>query len=366
VADRIAPDEARVERAIAALQAGQTVIVGDGENGVVENLGLAVIAAEHADAPALLELSKRAAGWAYLALTDQRCEELGLEVVAARDSLVDAPVTLTIRARDGVTTGISVADRAHTIAVAIDPAMGHKDIRFGGNVMPLRARPGGVLERAGHTEASVDLARFAGLRPAAVIGELLLDDGSEATGPELIAFAERVGWPIVSIGEIIAYRRQRERLVRRIVATSLATQSGIYRAVGYLGAIDDQEHMALVRGDIEGQEDVLVYIHVACWEGDVFHGTRCDCRVRLDAAIAKIAEAGRGVIVHLATKDYMLHERGDADARIRDFGVGAQMLADLGLTTIRVLTDHPRPLVGLEGFGLTITGRAPLTSAATR
>ena len=353
-----------IARAVDTLQAGGTIMVLDGDSGL-GNLGMVVMAAEHADAAALLRFSRLATGWSYLALTDQRCEALGLDLVAARDdALVHAPLTVTIRALEGVSTGVSLTERAQTIRVAIDPDRGRDDIRFGGNVLPLRARPGGVLERAGYTEASTDLMRIGELLPAAVVGEIVATDGSETKGDELVALALREGIPTVTIGEVIAHRRRTERLVRRIVSTGLATASGTYHAVGYLGELDDAEHMALVRGQVENQEDVLVYIHMACWEGDVFRSSRCDCRAKLDAAEAAIGRAGRGVLVHLAHPGYVLHQQRAPDEQIRDFGVGAQILADLGLTSITVLSDRARPLIGLEGYGLAVSGYAPLLATA--
>ncbi|HWT92665.1 MAG TPA: 3,4-dihydroxy-2-butanone-4-phosphate synthase [Solirubrobacteraceae bacterium] len=347
-----------IDRAIAALRAREPVLVLDGD-GDVGGLGMAVMAADHADAETLLRFSRLTGGWSYLALTDEKCEQLGLHLTAARDDeLVHAPLTATIKARDGVTTGVSFAERAQTIRVATDPGSRSKDIRFGGNVLPLRSRPGGVLERAGYTEAAIDLVRSADLGPAALLGEMLAEDGTELGGDELARFAEREGVAAITIAEIIAHRRRIEPLVRRVVSTSLATQRGQYTAFGYLGALDNAEHMALVRGEID--DDVLVYIHLACWEGDVFRSRRCQCRARLDAAEAAIAEAGSGVIVHLAHAGHLHHAERDPDAQIRDFGVGAQVLADLGITRIRVLTDRARPLVGLEGYGLEVTGNAPL------
>jgi 3,4-dihydroxy 2-butanone 4-phosphate synthase/GTP cyclohydrolase II len=351
---------AAVATAIETLRTGGTIVITDGD-GRLGGLGTPVMAAEHADAAALMAFAKRAPG-SYLALTDQRCEELGLDLVAERDDLIHPPITATIRARD-VSSGVGFAERARSIAVAIDPGCGPDDISIGGNVLPLRARPGGVLERAGMTEASTDLLRLGGLVPAAVHGEILNLEGNVARGEEVVEFAEREGLPTIAIAEIIAHRRRSERLVRRIVSTSLATVNGVYQAVGYLGNLDDAEHVALIRGEVAGQEDVLVYIHRACWEGDVFRSKLCDCRARLDAAEEAIDAAGRGVLVHLAHPGYHSHQHRTHDDQVRDTGLGAQILAELGLTTITVLTDHVRPYVGLEGYGLTVTGHRPLLSA---
>jgi len=345
--------------AVEQIAAGGMVVVVDRD--APDNMGMLVMAAAHAQTDSLRAFARIATGLTYLALTEERCDELGLKLVAARDdSLLRAPLTVTFAAREGIVSGISVAERAHTIAVAIDPKRGRKDIVIGGHINPLQGRPGGVLERAGPTEAAIDLAREAGLVPSGLVGEIVLDDGSEAQGAALDAFASAHGLVRITVGDLIAYRRSREQLIQRIVAAELPTSSGTYEAVGYLGLLDQREHLALVRGNVSGQSDVLVYVHLACWEGDVFNGTRCDCRARLDAATKAIADAGRGVIVHLARDGYDRHEVRGHDEQLRDFGVGAQILADLGVSTIRVLSDRPRPLPGLEGYGLRITGHDPL------
>lgn len=348
--------------ALETIAAGGFVLVVDRD--APDSLGMLVVAGEHADAEHLQRLSQLATGWSYLALTDERCERLGLQLVAARDDdLVHAPVTVTIQAREGVGGGVGLTHRARTIAVAIDPETTQRDIRFGGHVLPLRGRPGGLLERAGPTEAALDLTRMAGLNPSAVLGEVLNGDGSPAQGDQLTEHARRHGLPVVTIGDLIAYRRRAERLVERQVATTIATRTGEYLAVGYLAAIDHTEHMAMVRGEVTGERDVLVYMHLACWEGDVFGSRACECRARLDAAEAAIGRAGRGVIVHLASPAYFHHQERAHDDQLRDFGIGAQILADLGLSTIRVLSDRARPLPGLEGYGLSISGHAPLLGA---
>jgi 3,4-dihydroxy 2-butanone 4-phosphate synthase/GTP cyclohydrolase II len=358
-----ADPEEPIGRAIEALRAEQTVLMLDGDGGAA-SVGAAIMAAELLDAPTLLAFSQRAPG-SYLALTDERCEALGLEVTAERDdALASPPLTVTIAARDSVSHGVSIVDRLNTIRVASDPAYGPGDLRYGGNVRPLRARPGGVLERAGFTEASIDLLRFAGLRPAAVQGEILRPDGELARGAELREFARREHLPVVTIAEVIARRRQTERLVTRLVTTRLETTNGTYQAYGYRGELDGTEHMALVHGDVVGRADVPVYIHMACWEGGAFGSLRCDCRARLDAAQAHIRASGCGVVVHLAHPEHHRHQQRAPDDQIRDFGVGAQILVDLGLTTIAVLTDHARPLSGLAGFGLTVSEHRPLLSAA--
>ncbi len=357
--DHVAASTRRALTAVQRIADGAAVVVIDRD--APDNMGMLVMAAQYVDAGSLRTFTRLATGLTYLALTEERCEELGLRLVAARDdSLLRAPVTVTIAAREGISSGISVAERAHTIGVAIDPNAAREDIVIGGHMTPLRGRPGGVLERAGPTEAAIDLARAAGLNPAGLLGEIVLDDGSEAQGYELTSFAAEQGLALITIGDLIAYRRSHEQLVQRIVEAELPTPTGIYEAIGYLGLLDQREHLALVRGDVRRQSDVLVYVHLACWEGDVFNGTRCDCRARLDAAISAIDDAGQGVIVHLARDGYDRHEARGHDENLRDFGVGAQIFAELGLTSIRVLSDRPRPLPGLEGYGLTIAGHHSL------
>jgi 3,4-dihydroxy 2-butanone 4-phosphate synthase / GTP cyclohydrolase II len=348
-----------VERCLQAIRTGGMVVVVDADTS--PGLGVVVMAAQHADAAGLTALARVATGLSYLALTDSRCDELGLELVAARDdSLLHAPLTVPIAAVDGVVTGVSSAERARTIAVAIDPDKDRRDIRRGGHVLPLRGRSGGVLERAGPTEAAIDLARLAGMAPAAVLGEIVNEDGTATEAHQLAAFTAREGMPMVTIGEIIAHRRRTERLVHRIVDTTIQTTRGQYLAVGYHAPLEGREHMALVRGEVAGGNDVLVYVHVACWEGDVFHSRACDCHARLEAAQAALERAGAGVLVHLASPFAHHHRERAHDEQIRDFGIGAQILADLGLTSIRVLSDSGRPVPGLEGFGLTITGHERL------
>jgi len=353
-------ETADVSEAIDAVAAGKTAVIVDQQTTAA--LGMVVMAAEHAAAPSLHALSKLATGWSYLALTDERCEELGLELAAARDdNLLHAPLTTAIAAVEGVATGVSAAERARTIAVAIDPAKGRRDIRFGGHVLPLRARPGGVLERAGYTEAGIDLVAMGGHAPAAVLAEVVNEDGTETSGEQLAAFAARHGMPLITIGQVIAERRRTTRLVERITEATINTKRGPYRAVGYLGLLDQREHVALVRGEIDGAAEVLVYIHLACWEGDVFRSHTCGCRADLDAAQSAIERANAGVLVHLAHPHAYRHGDRSRGDRLRDFGLGAQILSDLGLSAIRVLGDHARALPGLEGYGLTLNGYRPLT-----
>jgi 3,4-dihydroxy 2-butanone 4-phosphate synthase/GTP cyclohydrolase II len=355
------PSAATVSVADAAgtLGRGEPVLVVDGLG--PDTIGMLILSAQHADAAGLHRLTRRAGGESYLALTAERCDQLGLDrVTAAKDDLVHPPATVPISAVDGVTHGMGVAERARTIAVAIDPALGRDAIRLGGHVLPYRARVGGVLERAGYTEAAVDLARLAGVVPAGVLAEVIGDDGAVLQGSDLFAFAAREDVPVLTIGDLIEERRRSRPLVERMVQTAITTRSGPYVAVGYQALGDATEHMALVRGEVAGQDDVLVYIHLACWEGDVFRASTCDCRVRLDAALDAIADEGRGVVVHLANPGYLHHHRRANDQQVRDHGIGAHILADLGLTTIQVLSGRDRPLPGLEGYGLRVTGHRPL------
>jgi 3,4-dihydroxy 2-butanone 4-phosphate synthase/GTP cyclohydrolase II len=285
-----------------------------------------------------------------------------------------------------VTTGIYAADRATTVRVALDPATTPNDLRRPGHVNPLRARPGGVLQRVGHTEASVDLARLAGLRPAGVICEILNPDGSMARLPELQQFCAQHQLTLVSVADLVAYRLRTEQLVHRVAEAALPTAAGMFRVIGYRNDVDSAEHVALVHGDVEGRPDVLVRMHSKCLTGDVFHSLRCDCGVQLHAAMEQIRDAGAGVIVYLdqegrgigllnKLRAYALQDQGDdtveANERLgfkpdlRDFGIGAQILRDLGLTTLRIMTNNPRKVVGLDGYGLEIVERVPLIADLT-
>jgi 3,4-dihydroxy 2-butanone 4-phosphate synthase/GTP cyclohydrolase II len=285
-----------------------------------------------------------------------------------------------------VTTGISAADRAKTIQVAIDPATMPSDLRRPGHVFPLRARPGGVLQRVGHTEASVDLARLAGLHPSGVICEVLSDDGTMMRRPQLERFALEHGLTFVTVAQLVAYRLQNERLVHRAAEARLPTPHGDFRVIGYENDVDAHEHVALVYGDVDGVEDVLVRMHSKCLTGDVFGSSRCDCGPQLLAAMRLIVEAGAGVIVYLdqegrgigllnKLKAYELQDKGHDTVEanralgfapdLRDYGIGAQILMDLGLSSIRVLTNNPRKMVGLDGYGLEIVERVPLVANTT-
>jgi 3,4-dihydroxy 2-butanone 4-phosphate synthase / GTP cyclohydrolase II len=372
---------ATVEEALEEIAAGRMVVVVDDEDR--ENEGDLVMAAEFVTADAINFMATHARGWICLALTPERCDELGLELMTAKNETPhQTPFTVTIEAREGVTTGISAADRAHTVRVAVDPAKGEDDIVKGGHVNPLKAKPGGVLERTGHTEASVDLARLAGVAPAGLICEIMNEDGSMARVGELQAYCFKHGLKLVTIADLIAYRRRHDKLVERVVATRLPTAFGEFDAVGYRSLIDDKHHVALVKGDVAGAEDVLVRVHSECLTGDVFHSLRCDCGEQLESALALIEQEGRGVLLYLAQEGrgigllnklraYKLQEEGldtvDANLRLglpadlRDYGIGAQILADLGLTSIRILTNNPKKIRGLEGYGLSVTEQVPIS-----
>ena len=321
-------------------------------------------------------------GLICLCLTEQRCDELGLKPMTYNNEAPnETAFTVAIEARDGVTTGISAHDRAHTIQVAIDPAHGAGDVVQPGHVFPLRARPGGVLQRSGQTEAAVDLARMAGLNSAGVICEIMNDDGTMARVPDLIPYCQRHGLKMITIADLIEYRRRTEKLVERKVEVSLPTAWGEFRAIAFRELLTGRDHVALVRGDVEGQEDVLVRVHSECLTGDVFRSMRCDCGEQLDLALQRVAAENRGVVLYLAQEGrgigllnklraYELQEQGldtveanvelGFDPDMREYGIGSQILADLGLTTIRILTNNPRKLAGIEGFGLEVVEQIPI------
>ena len=363
-----------VEEAIDDVRQGKFVVVVDDPDR--ENEGDLVIAAQFATPEALNFMMTHARGQICLCLTESRADELGLRLIAdQRRSRHGTAYTATIDARDGIATGVSAADRSHTVQVAISPDSGPSDLLMGGHVQGLRARPGGVLERIGQTEAAVDLARLAGLNPSGVICEIANDDGTMARVLDLIPYCERHGLRMITVAELVEYRRRHEILVERTATVRMPTDYGEFSAVAFREKLTGKTHVALVRGDVDGKENVLVRVHSECLTGDVFHSLRCDCGEQLELALGQIGAVEEGVLLYMAQEGrgigllnklraYELQEQGldtveanlelgfPADAR--DYAIGNQILSELGLTTIRILTNNPRKLTGIEGFGLTV------------
>jgi 3,4-dihydroxy 2-butanone 4-phosphate synthase/GTP cyclohydrolase II len=372
---------ASIAEAIDEIRAGRMLVVVDDEDR--ENEGDLTAAAEKVTPEMVNFMARYGRGLICLSLTPERCEQLHLPPLAAHNtSRFGTAFCETIDAREGTTTGISAADRARTIRVAADPRAHPADLSRPGHIFPLRAREGGVLVRAGQTEAAVDLARLAGLTPAGVICEVMNDDGSMARVPELAEFCRLHGLKMISVAELIRYRLAHERFVRRLAEGCIETAWGQFHAIAYASSTDPETHLALVHGEVAGRDNVLVRMHARCAFGDVFGATACDCGRIVEASLERIAAEGAGVLVYLhhtgrgvriapsaaGIDQLVAHSRDSANYPTADgqrllqyeTGIGAQILSDLGLRTIRLLTNHPRKVVGLEAFGIRITDRLPV------
>lgn len=371
-----------IDEAIEDIARGKMVILVDDEDR--ENEGDLCMAAEKATPSAINFMAKHGRGLICLSLTPQRVDELQLPMMTDENtSQFGTAFTVSIEAKKGVTTGISAADRATTILTAINPKAGPEDLARPGHVFPLRAKPGGVLQRAGQTEGSVDLARLAGLYPAGVICEIMNDDGTMARMPELIEFSKRHNLKIVTVKDLIHYRIRTERFVRRVSDVKLPTEYGEFRAIAYANDMDSNVHIALVKGVINPEDSVLVRVHSECLTGDVFGSKRCDCGEQLHKAMGMINREEKGVILYMRQegrgiglanklKAYELQDKGldtvEANIKLgfkpdlRDYGIGAQILVDLGVRKMKLMTNNPKKIVGLEGYGLKVVQRVPIES----
>jgi len=371
---------ATIEEAIEEYHRGRFVIIVDEETR--ENEGDLTLPAQFVTAEAINFMARCGRGLICMPMTGERIDQLGIPMMVGRnDSHFGTPFTVSVEAKRGVTTGISAADRARTVQVLVDPKTTHEDLVMPGHMFPLRAREGGVLVRAGQTEAVIDLCRMAGLYPAGVLCEIMKADGTMARMPDLRPFAARHKLKIISVPQLIAYRKQKEKLVERVTETVLPTDLGEWRAIAYRSAIDPDEHVALVMGDISGPGPVLVRMHSQCVTSDVFGSLRCDCGEQLHTAMRVIAQEGRGVVVymrqegrgiglHNKLRAYALQDNGmdtvEANRALgfppdrRDYGIGMQILVDLGIRQMRLLTNNPAKRAGLEGYGLKVVERIPI------
>lgn len=373
---------ATIPEAIEDIKAGKFVIVVDDEDR--ENEGDLVIAAEKVTAESINFMATHGRGLICMPVTGERLDELRIPMMSANNtSKFTTPFAMAVEAREGTTTGISAADRARTVRVMVDSNTRPEDLLMPGHMFPLRARDGGVLVRGGQTEATVDLARMAGLKPAGVLCEIMNEDGTMARLPQLKVFARKHGLKIISVADLIAYRYRHERLVQKVADAKLPTPFGNFKVIAYKSSTDPAEHLAMVMGDVATDEPVLVRVHSQCLTGDVFHSKRCDCGEQIEMSMKRIAEEGRGVVlymrqegrgigIHNKIKAYALQDKGmdtvEANLSLgfkvdhRDYGVGAQILADLGVHSMRLMTNNPKKISGLESYGLKIVEQLPITT----